>query len=122
MSIFGGNAKDYPEPHKLKSESGEKREVTIHLLTYIGFSPGAVHYYAEVGEEDDMVWDEKENAWRKFWDHPKELKGRVFEKQFLNEANARSWIRMIVKDHFPDHDINVLYEGQHDWIYTREGD
>ena len=125
MSIYGGKIADYPEPHKLRSEDPEyKREVIVSVTTFVGTSPGAVHWYASVEEETDLIWDEEEQKWRKCWDHPDKYEGRRFSEQFTSEANARSWARAIAEEHFSGdkYKFRGSFGTRIDWMYVREGD
>jgi hypothetical protein len=120
---LGGNIADYPEPHKLCSEDPDyKRDVRVSVTSWIGIGIGAKHWYVTIEEEDDMIWDEEDQYWVKCWDHPDKYKGRHFSEQFIGEADAKSWARMIVAKHFSDGSHNVRDESGTPWMYDKEGD
>lgn len=115
MTTYGSYLKDIPKPHRLRypnSDPDDPRYVHIQLLSYMGVAPGATHYYAEIREEHNPVWDSRdaagwgrpgeENGWAICWDHPREWKGRIFEEQFTSKAVANGWIKDILQEHFND--------------------
>jgi len=131
--IFGGYFSDIPEPHRFKyPDSDEKRVVRVTINSWVGISPGAIHYYATIQEEENPVWNATINedtgeaeGWTVCWDHPNEHNGRRFTKNdFLDRVLAKAWAAKIVKKFFPDHEVRIDYDEDEKMIfrYLREGD
>ena len=120
--IRGGKPEDIPEPWRLRSDE-EPREVKIEVTTFKGFSPGAMHYYAEVEEERDAVWNEKHSCWQEFWEHIPHIGRKFFNNDFTSLSKARQWVLMIIEEHFSAAEYKIIGRYSYteiDWI--REGD
>lgn len=127
--IFGGRIADYPDAPRRWPDgplSGdEPREVKVVLASFGGVLSYANHWYVDVTEEHNDIWDGEQ--WRDCWDD-REGKGQSFHERFESKSEARGWALDIVKKHFPDHELQEMYEGELDWIrmarlgLRREGD
>ena len=128
--IFGGNIADYPDAPRRWPDgplSGpEPREVKIVLASFEGTLSYAHHWYADVKEENNLIWDGEQ--WRDCWDDDKEGRGQTFSERFETKTEARRWALDIVSTHFPTHGLKEMYEGELDWMrrlrmgLRREGD
>jgi hypothetical protein len=92
----GGYIKEVPLPHKRWYNGRRKREVKIGV--YVWWGTGT-HYYASVEEDDNAIWNTKENLWQLCWDDPE--KGKRFDKKFDNIGQARDWVTKLLRKHFP---------------------
>ncbi len=129
--FLGGQIADYPDAPREWPDgplSGpEPREVVVVLASFEGTLSYAHHWYADVKEEHNCIWDEKEEGWRKCWADP-EGEGQTFSERFETKTEARNWALDIVREHFPDHGLKEMYKGELDWMrkmrmgLRREGD
>lgn len=118
---FGGNLEEIPKPHiRMFSDKRRKRKVSVDFHSWVG--AGGRHTYANLTEEDNPIWNEKEYRWQKSWEDP-DGKGQYFSKQCNNYEQAVSWARKIIKKHFPNktHKIVRKYSDNTKWWY-KEGD
>lgn len=74
------------------------RPVKIKVMKH-SFCPGARHYYVDIDEENDIVWDKKEKIWRRAIFNEKEC-GKHFESKFDNVVQVKEYINKIVKNTF----------------------
>lgn len=130
--MSGGRLADIPKPYRYKFPDNSLRMVHISILSYRGFVAGAKHFYAEIEEEDNPIWnpnpgyDGLPTGWSLLWEHPVSAKGRRFEHVFLSRAAARHWIQTIWDVHFND-DKHIARERWGDelkWLkyQVKEGD
>ena len=129
--FLGGHIADYPDAPREWPDgplSGpEPREVKVVLASFEGTLSYAHHWYADVKEEHNCIWDGEEEGWRKCWDDP-EGQGQTFSERFDTKSEARAWVYDIVQEHFPTHGLKEMYKGELDWMrklrmgLRREGD
>lgn len=65
-SIHGGRLEDVPKPWKfeLYPLGTKQRRIRIYSHVWDISRMGNGHQHADITEEDNMVWDSKENCWR----------------------------------------------------------
>jgi hypothetical protein len=68
--IYGGSLLEVPRPWKFYFfEANEHpREITIRSIVFPTYGPSigaGGHHHCDIDEEDNMVWDSRENEWRK---------------------------------------------------------
>lgn len=130
MTILGGHLTDIPEPHYRKwPGSSEKRLIRVSITNY-GLL-GAPHYYLDIVEEDNPVWDSREagswgrtgepTGWRNPWDDP-EGRGKQFYKRCSSLMEAKGLMEEIVKEHFCSEESEVEYDLTTYFAYLKEGD
>lgn len=117
--IWGGNAEQVPKPWKLMFPGRCKRTVKVTLSIY------SRHYWVDISEEDNRVWDAQEQAWCIFRDHPDELRGWCTHKKFGSAYSAKVFIeeqlkRFPTKTHKVRWDYGKAYVTKR-WL-AREGD
>ena len=127
--IFGGHIADYPDAPRRWPDgplSGpEPREVKIILASFEATLSYAHHWYADIKEEHNLIWDGE--TWRDCWDD-REGRGQFFSEKFDSKFEARAWAFDIVEKHFPSHALREMYKGELDWVrklrmkLQREGD
>lgn len=128
--IFGGKIADYPGALRRwvtddPTLGDRTREVMVTLASFEGTLSYAKHWYADVKEEKNSIWDGE--TWRDCWDD-REGRGRTFSERFDSKSEARGWALNIVREHFSDHALKEMYEGELDWMrkmrmgLRREGD
>jgi hypothetical protein len=103
----GGYLKEVPLPHKRWYNGRRKREVTIGV--YVWWGTGS-HYYVNVDEDDNAIWNTKEKLWHLCWDDPE--KGKRFNRKFDNVGEAVKYVRTLVRKHFPKK-THKLLKGWH---------
>ncbi len=66
MSIYGGKFKDIPLPWKLRTypQGSQKRRIEISSISWGLNELGNGHHHVTIREENNSIWDEKENTWR----------------------------------------------------------
>jgi len=100
--IMGGYLADIPKPHRRKFPGDHPREVRVRLTSWIGISPGAKHWYVDIKEEDNYLWDEAEHSWRIAWDD-KKGQGPSERAEFAGldaRDQALRWIRKMVRERY----------------------
>jgi hypothetical protein len=98
MEIHGGYLKEIKGMH-MRRFPGGKRVVKVSISTWIGMSFGAKHWYADIQEEFNPLWDKNEHAWRECWDDFIG-QGKKFHRNCLSEAEAVSWCAKMIPKHF----------------------
>ena len=128
---WGTSIEDVPEPHRYKwPESEETRKVRIELISFKGSSPNATHWYADLVEEMNPIWDATPDLWlgntvERGWvichDHPKEQKGLRLESKFVSKTVAKGWIQDQWLLYFNDgkHEFTEHEPGELDWLKRR---
>ena len=109
--LSGGYIKDIPEPHVRRWPSNGRLEVTVYINSWVGYSPGAKHWYSKVEESHNPIWNSDEQMWQQAWDD-KDGRGQSFRNEFAPDGSgihpldqARAWSLEIVKEHFGDSDL-----------------
>lgn len=104
MMSYGGHLADIPLPHRRCFPGEWPRLVKVELTSWIGYSAGAKHWYADIEEEDNYLWDSAEKCWRIAWDDAKG-KGRRERVEFAGpdgRDRALKWIRSVVRKRYSD--------------------
>lgn len=113
----GGHLAEIPEPRvRLHDVPGYQREVSIHVTRYIA----GRHYWVDIREEGNPIWDAKEQTWAKAWDD-RNGDGRSWGEKFNKPESAEDFIQLVLKDHF----TGTVYRVTRDYetvTYGREGD
>ena len=127
--------KDWPGPvvRVHPHDGGLKRIVHATIRSWIGFSPGAKHYYVEIHEETNAVWYGIGDIGspKGHWVHlskeqDPEGQGRRFYAEFTDEDEARKYRDNILRRYFPTKthfrigEHGEVFKGQQ-WTY-KEGD
>jgi len=93
----GGHLKDIPKPHRRwYDDKRRKRTVEIEVMVFWGIGH---HYYVNIKEDYNGIWNTKEETWQECWDD-KNARGKQFDKKFSNIIEARLWVETIRKKHF----------------------
>lgn len=123
---FGGKLEDVPKPHfYLWDKLKRKREVRVRITKFYGVG---VHYYADLKEEDDAVWNRridppytKQAHWQKCWNDPK-TDGRSFLRRCNTPEEAVEFVRQTQREHFPKKTHKLVEDiDRKEWFY-KEGD
>lgn len=99
-SLMGGLIKEAGKKIIFYYPGPEKRPVTMEVTTWIGYSPGAMHYYGKVKEDDNYAWNRKQNTWFQPWDKDERFIGRSFESNFDTEEEAYRFCRCVIRENF----------------------
>ncbi len=78
------------------------RRVSVDYTTFAGLSPGAKHWYVDIREEDDAVWNEDRQSWVTPSDRRGLIGNRFSNSDFKALAHARKWAEMIVEENFSE--------------------
>ena len=114
--IYGGYLKDVPLPWiRLFDDKRRHRCVTARVMTWVGITSGAEHYYARIREEDDPILDTSPGfiihdkpAWRLCWDD-RIGEGKEFNSPpLLTKVEAYQWIRNTKDKKFPKHRLTLV--------------
>ncbi len=106
--VSGGHWKDIALPYVMyyPRSDGGKRPLRVSVQKYWNVGQ---HFYANVCETDNYVWDSKENVWKRPWDsnnrHPDYpwLGGRSFSDRFDTATEAKNYVNKILAENFsPD--------------------
>ena len=114
---FGGYLKDLSKPYKRQFPCDRKREVLARVSKYYGVG---VHYHISITEEENPIWDKKENCWRTCWDDKsKETEGKRFDDSFIDYDGAEKWIKEIFEKNFSSktHLLRFDFEEEKKWFY-----
>lgn len=60
---YGGHICDVPLPHVRKYPGDEPRVVSAKLTSWVGYAPGASHWFASLEEEHNYHWRRKQ-SWK----------------------------------------------------------
>ena len=116
--IRGGNLSVIPKPHIRRyprygnpKQSDGKRTVLVHIYSWIGLDPDAEHYYLDIQEEGNPIWDWIEKSWRFAWDD--RCHSISYNESFPDLMYAVYFARHFVKENFNNrtHSIRLRYEG-----------
>jgi hypothetical protein len=111
----GGYLKEVPKPHKRwYDDKRRKRVVQIEVMVFWGIGH---HYYVNIKEDWNGIWNAKDELWQECWDDPK-ARGKQFDKKFDNCVLAAEWVKQIQKKHFPKRTHKL--EGNWDNLQWRE--
>lgn len=115
---FGGHRADFPKVVQREFPASRKRrKVTLTISIFFGIGR---HYYVDLTEEDNPLWDPNQKCWVKPWDDV-EAKGQRFSERFASERAAERWARRIIAKHFPRHRI-VRSGGRDNRWHYKDGD
>jgi len=99
--IYGGDLDKMPKPHVHFYGGERKRPVKARVFTWIGMSMGARHWYAELKEEPNPIWDSSEHAWRVPF-HDQESQGRTIQDNANTEAQAIRQVKVMFRREFSE--------------------
>lgn len=126
MTISGGYLEDIPKPHHRKwPTSTERRRVDIKIYTWRGTSLGAEHWYVEIKEEDNPIWDRRTHAqsmgyeptsdylrkicgWTRPWDDKNGRGRRVTAPDLYTLVDAIAWTEKTLERRFRAKDKYVF--------------
>jgi len=129
-SLSGGRISErgLPDPliRRYPNEYGIKRQVYVRLSSFIGLSAGAQHYYVEISEEHNSIWDE--DSWWDPWDDD-DGKGdntikRLERRSFKTPLSAIQFAEQYLDEHFSKdtHEFDWSQTMEIFFQYRREGD
>lgn len=95
---YGGNGWRDDMPRRYPSPDGRKRDVTIALINYEGFAPGAQHTHVDLTPGHNPVWDGE--SWATFSDDP-EKTPKGMHATFVSRDRALRWIVRMLEKHYP---------------------
>lgn len=119
--ISGGYLKEIPTPHVRRWPSVVLRPVFVHIAVYDVV--GGKHYYPDIKEQDNPIWNAKRECWQIAWDD-EQARGRAFIHPGFNRLiDAHEWVASILAEHFPPTTHKVLRTGgMRAFYYRRTGD
>jgi hypothetical protein len=98
--------------------SSRPRPVRIKVVKY-ELCPGARHYYVDIKEEDDVVWDGRIKGWRKPWNNTNNY-GKSFSSKFDNVVQAKEYINKTINENFnPKKHFLVFKDDFDEFLYWR---
>lgn len=105
--VYGGDLYDIPQPHIWcwPNNHGIRRSVDVNITTWRGISLDALHFYAKVRPEQNMVWDSRELAWRvpgRGVDVSGANKEWKADANVFTRADAVAFVRAVVTTFFMD--------------------
>ena len=109
-SRYGGNDEDFKHmPLRFPSDV-ERRRVRVYIHSYIGIGIGAIHWYADVEEDDNGYLDHEAKKFRTTWDASEleHMKGKRFTFSCLTKTEAEQRVIELLKEHFPPEDYYVF--------------
>lgn len=100
---LGGEISEIPQPFIFRHPNDfEKREIRVTITIWkVGTSIGAHgHYQPDIREEDNMLWNSRENIWQTPWNHEKDkgLYDAMEQIEGRSELDSGSTDPMIVCD------------------------
>jgi hypothetical protein len=109
-TLHGGHLSDIPLP-RIRRWPGcpDKRKITIRITRYYDVG---IHYFLTIFEEDNPLWNEKNQEWQFAWDD-KEYRGKTDfdflikllpKTRFDAYEEALGWANIILRE-FPDHEV-----------------
>ena len=111
-AYFGGEIETMEHLPLLFPSDTLRRKVRIYIHSYIGMSFGAVHWYADLTEEDNCYVDHEAKKYRApwgVWEHD-HLRGRQHKKSFKSKAEAQEWACEVLKEHYSPDDYYVFVD------------
>lgn len=117
---YGGYLRDIPLPHERRwPGSTIKRDATLRISNWM------VHWWAEIVEDENPIWDSAQEVWRCCWDDDKSDKSerggrRIDGGKFSRRLEALHWGLGVLDTEFSDHKHYVNCQTRFD--YLREGD
>lgn len=72
----------------------ERRKVRVYIHSYKGLAYGAIHWYADVEEEDNSYIDHEDKSFRQpwgVWEH-EHLRGQKIVRSFLTKTAAEEFV------------------------------
>lgn len=117
--VSGGHLADIPKPHRRRFplHAIRKQLVAVEIYTWRGITLGAHHYYLDISEEANPIWDSLFCCWRCAWDDkPKPMvgQGRVdYHRGFETRREVLEFAMDHVLKNYPDatHRLNVNLNG-----------
>lgn len=114
---YGGYLKDIPKPYKRKFPDERKRRVCVLVTQYYGIG---IHFYVHIREEENPIWDEKENCWRIAWDdESEETGGKRFHKRLNTSEQVENFIKETWEKEFSEetHVLEFQYDEDKRYFY-----
>jgi len=114
---FGGYLKDLSKPYKRQFPGDKKRRVEVRVMQYYGIG---IHFYVSVREEENPIWDEKENYWTTCWDDKsEETRGKRFSDRFVDYEDVEIFIKETFEKNFSQktHLLEFDFETEKKWFY-----
>ncbi len=129
--IYGGHIKDIPKPFKFRFPNpNDKREIDIAITVWRrdGYGSGNGHYHIDLKEQNNAIWNSKEETWQEpfrvdygqpYYNEWKQFEGRSQLECELNSPDeACKWINRILSMWKVNDQENIL-----DWhFYGTEDD
>ena len=98
---------------RLRSKE-QPRRVSVDFTTWRGTSIGAKHWYVDIQEERDAVWNEERQSWVTSTSR-EDLRGLKFSNgDFAARAHAKKWAEMIVEENFSPQTHEIVWEEDED--------
>jgi hypothetical protein len=104
--------KDVPKPYKrYYDDKRRKRRLFIEITSWQGLSVGAVHYYAEIREDDNAIMQDDHLI---YYGDDEDRKGRSFggvmdaETSFNTLEGAKAWVVNKILKEFPNHMVDEV--------------
>ncbi len=114
--MHGGHIEDFPGPHKYRfDDKRRKRTVTVDIMSYVGWSMGAKHWYLTFSVEGNPFWSEVDEGWRECWDDPKAKYKLPAEcepcmnREYLSQMEAFRAADRLTKKHFSKDEFKIMY-------------
>jgi hypothetical protein len=127
---------ELPKPHRFFYK-GTKRKRDVEVKLFV--CPGFTHTYADLNEEDDVVWDPRDKQWKRpeneyddddlngatggFKFISKEFSGRRYHMRFEDATKAEHWVLKETSKNFPKETHRLVDWRNHDetWKPKRIG-
>ncbi len=96
-----------PKPHKFFFY-GTKRKRNVEVKLFV--CPGFTHTYADLNEEDDVVWDPRDKQWKRPEREDEDIgirqtangfSGRRYHMRFEDATKAELWVVKETSKNFP---------------------
>lgn len=110
--IYGGCLADIPLPHRHMFPGDEPRRVSLTILSFAPFAPGASHYWVKFYEECNPIWNEASKMWQAPDDDSWANHGELVTKDFLLRTEAAAYVRQMIADKYHEPE----------WVVTRMDD
>ena len=105
---YGGELKEIPTPFVRRFPGPIKRLVKINMYSYEGVSPGAYHWWVDVTEENNPIWNpaakeypsnKPDPRWQEPWEDP-DGKGRRISGHLNTKEEAVRWAEVVCVENF----------------------
>lgn len=117
---FSRHISDFPVPYiQFFDDRKYKKSALVNIRQYnvpeeyaplLGFQK---HYYIDIQEECDPIWNSREGKWQVPFDSPEKISGKNFKKKVCPTVQeTEEYIDEIIKKHFIKH--KVIYSIPYD--------